>query len=70
MKVLSKPTHDGRQAEKVFRKAVAKVIEENRRLGLPIAVMHNGKAVLMAPDKAVSAVRESKATYGTKRKQT
>lgn len=69
MKILSKPTHGGHQAEKVFRKAVAEVIEENRRLGLPIAVMRNGKAVLMAPDKAVSAVRESRAAYGAKRKQ-
>jgi hypothetical protein len=66
--ILSKPTQEGRKAEMVFRKAVARVIEKNRRLGLPIAVMWNGKAVLMAPDKAVSAVRESRAVYGKKRK--
>ena len=69
MKVLTKPTQEGRRAEKVFRKAVAKVIDENRRLGLPIAVMRNGKAVLLPVEDVVSVVRESRASYGAKNKK-
>jgi len=37
----STPTNEGREAEKALRTAVKKVIEENRRLGLPVAVMRN-----------------------------
>lgn len=58
MKVLSKPTQEGRKAEKVFRKAVAKVIEENRKLGFPVAVMRNGKAVLIPAENAFTANRK------------
>jgi len=68
MKTLNKPTKQGLKAEKVFRKAVDKVIEENRRLGLPIAVMRNGKAVLLPVEKAIPETREKPATYGGKKK--
>lgn len=55
MKVLSKPTQEGRKAERVFRKAVARVIEENRKLGLPVAIMRNGRAVLIPAENAFIA---------------
>ena len=52
MKSLSKPSSAGRRAEKAFQRAVARVVEENRRLGIPIAVMRNGKAVFIRPRAA------------------
>lgn len=55
MKVLSKPTQEGRKAERVFRKAVARIIEENRKLGLPVAIMRNGRAVLIPAENAFTA---------------
>jgi DNA-directed RNA polymerase subunit K/omega len=58
----------GRRAEQLLRKAVAKVIEENRKLGLPVAVMKDGKAVLISAETALAAVRESHATYSGRRK--
>lgn len=64
----NKPTVEGRKAERVLRKAVARVIEENRKLGLPVAVMKDGKAVLISAEKAVAAVRESHGTYSTRKK--
>lgn len=64
----AKPTADGRNAERILRRAVARVIEENRKLGLPVAVMKDGKAVLISAEKAVAAVREGSARYSTGRK--
>ncbi len=61
-----KPTPEGRKAERVLRKAVARIIEENRKLGLPVAVMKAGKAVLVSADKAMSMVRESHGAYSAK----
>ena len=58
------------EGEKALKAAVAEVVAEHKKAGKPLAVWYNGKAVLMDPDKAVSAVRESRAAYGTKRKQT
>jgi hypothetical protein len=63
-----RPTIEGRKAERVLRKAVARVIEENRKLGLPVAVMKDGKAVLVSADKAVAAVRESHGTYSARKR--
>ena len=54
-----KPTPEGRKAEKILRQAVAKVIEKNRRLGLPVAVMYNGKAAFVSAEKALAAARKS-----------
>ncbi len=48
MKALPKPTKHGLKAEKALKMAVAGVIEEHRRLGLPIAVMKDGKAVYVS----------------------
>lgn len=58
------------EGEKALKAAVAEVVAEHKKAGKPLAVWYNGKAVLMAPDKALSAVRENRATYTTKRKQT
>ena len=67
MKISNKATKQGLKAEKIFRESVARAIEENRRLGLPIAVMRNGKAVLLPVEKAVPEIREKSAPYGRKR---
>ncbi len=61
----TKPTSKGQKAEKSLRQAVAKVIERNRRLGIPVAVMQNGKAVLISAEQAVSMVREKRGQYKT-----
>ena len=58
------------EGEKALKAAVAEVVAEHKKSGKPLAVWYNGKAVLMAPDKALSAVREKRATYTAKRKQT
>ena len=67
MKISKKPTQEGRRAEKALKMAVAGVIEEHRRLGLPIAVMRNGKAVYVSAEDKVTTVREPKAAYRNKR---
>jgi hypothetical protein len=59
------------KGEKALKAAVAEVVAEHKRTGTPLAVWHNGKAVLMNPDEAVKAVREDRAVYKmTRRKQT
>lgn len=63
MSKQSQPSADGRKAEKALQKAVARVVEENRRLGLPIAVMQGGRAVLVSVDEAQRTVRETSAAY-------
>lgn len=50
--------------ERALRAAVAEVVAEHKKTRKPLAVWHNGKAVLMSPDKAVSVVKESHAKYG------
>jgi hypothetical protein len=57
MKKCVKPTTRGRKAEQALQRAVARVVEENRRLGLPIAVMKGGRAVLIPVEEAL---RDSK----------
>jgi hypothetical protein len=59
----STPTSEGRKAEKALRKAVKKVIEENRRLGLPVAVMRKGKPVLIRAEQAMASIREIRSAY-------
>lgn len=66
MKTLSHPSAEGRKAERALKKAVARVMDENRRLGLPVAVMRKGKAVLIPADEALGVVREERATYKVK----
>jgi len=63
MKPSQKPSKHGLQAEKALQMAVAGVIEEHRRLGLPIAVMKNGKAVYVSVNEKPSTAREPKKKY-------
>ena len=63
---LDSPSKEGRRAERALKIAVAGVIEEHRRLGLPIAVMRNGKAVYVSAENKVSLPREPKTTYQAK----
>jgi hypothetical protein len=63
MKSVKRPSPKGRKAEKALKQAVADVIEEHRRLGLPIAVMHRGKAVFLPVEQAAPLVRETKSSY-------
>jgi len=63
----STPTSEGRKAEKALKRAVKKVVEENRRLGLPVAVMRNGKPVLIPAEEARVSIRERRAPYASKR---
>ena len=67
MKKLSRPSRDGARAERALKKAVARVIEENRRLDIPVAVIRNGRAVSIPAEEALMAVREERAAYTTKR---
>jgi len=50
------------RAEKAFKRAVAKAIAEHRRLGIPIAVLQDGKVVRIPPDQIM--VRDVQAEYG------
>jgi hypothetical protein len=63
------PTSEGRKAEKALRKAVKRVIEENRRLGLPVAVMRKGKPVLIPAEEARTYIRESRSPYASKSRE-
>jgi hypothetical protein len=63
----STPTSEGRKAEKALKRAVKKVVEENRRLGLPVAVMRNGKPVLIPAGEARTSIRERRGPYKSKR---
>jgi len=65
----STPTSEGRKAEKALKRAVKKVVEENRRLGLPVAVMRNGKPVLIPAEEATTSIRESRGPYTSKRRE-
>jgi hypothetical protein len=68
--VKGHPSKEGLMAEKALKMAVAGVIEEHRRLGLPIAVMKNGKAVYVSVNEkvpALSEVRELPAPYAGKK---
>ena len=68
MKTLSTPSRAGVRAERALQKAVARVLEENRRLGLPVAVMRKGRAVSVSAEEALRVVREERATYTIKQR--
>ena len=53
------------KAMKALTEAVAKAVEEHRRLGIPLAVWRNGKAVSI-PAEEVTALRETPPTYRAK----
>ncbi|MCX5903669.1 MAG: hypothetical protein NTV89_09430 [Proteobacteria bacterium] len=50
-----------KKAEEALKAAVAKVIEENKRLGIPLVIWRNGKVVHVPPEEL--EVREPKAKY-------
>ena len=56
------------EGEKALKEAVAEVVAEHRKTRKPMAVWHDGKAVLMSPDKAMSLVRESREAYNANQK--
>ena len=53
------------KALQALTEAVAKVVEEHRRRGIPLAVWRDGKAVSI-PAEAASALHETAAAYMTK----
>jgi hypothetical protein len=53
------------KAMEALREAVAKVVEDHRRRGKPLAVWRDGKAVWISATEA-SALRESPAPYKSK----
>jgi hypothetical protein len=66
--IKNAPSKEGRQAEKALKMAVAGVVEEHMRLGLPIAVMRGDKAVYVNAEDQVTQVREPKTSFGGKAK--
>lgn len=67
MKPTGKPSREGRIAEKALKTAVKAAIEEHRRFGVPLAVMRDGKAVLISPEEAASMIKEKPAVYVTRK---
>lgn len=53
MKNFNRPTMIGQKAEQALREAVAEVVEGHLRRNLPLAVMRNGKAVFVPPNKLI-----------------
>jgi len=53
------------KATRALTEAVAKVVEQHRRKGIPLAVWRNGRAVSI-PASEVGALRESPPPYRTK----
>ena len=58
-----------REGEKALRAAVADVVAEHKRTGNPLAVWHNGQAVMLPANQAVAAVHEAHGEYRTKSKK-
>ena len=56
------------EGEKALKMAVAEVVAEHRKSKQPLAVWHEGRAVMMVPGKAALIVREDQAQYRVKRK--
>lgn len=54
-------------AVRAMREAVEDVVQTHRRLGLPLVVWRDGKAVLVSPEK-LAVVRENPAHYRTRGK--
>jgi hypothetical protein len=63
MKPAKKPSKEGQRAEKALQTAVADAIAEHRRMGIPIAVMKDGKAVYVSVNEKQQIVREPKKHY-------
>jgi len=54
-------------AEKAFKRAVAKVIEDHKLTGAPLAIWENGKVVKVQPGQL--GVQESHAEYKVKKRK-
>ena len=65
MKSKKKPSLQGLIAEKAAKTAVKVAIEEHRRFGAPLAVMRDGKVVLISPEEAALMIKEKPAVYVT-----
>ena len=55
---MKEPSTLSEKALRAMQEAVAKVVEEHRRSGLPIAVWRDGKAVWLHLDATTGAVNE------------
>jgi hypothetical protein len=55
------------KVERAMKQAVAKAIEENKRLGIPVAVWQEGKVMHVKPEGP--KVREPKTTYRVSKKK-
>ncbi|HPB30532.1 MAG TPA: hypothetical protein PLB62_03665 [Candidatus Sumerlaeota bacterium] len=51
------PIIEGRKAERALKRAVARVMRENQKLGIPVAVMKNNRAVLLPVSEALKIKR-------------
>ena len=56
----------GEMAQAALNRAVARVVEEHRKSGQPLAVWRDGKAVYMAADQ-LSAPDEDKGNFGKRK---
>ena len=54
-----------RETLRVLRDAVAKAADKHRRMGVPMAVWRNGKAVLITPAPPKKARRKPRPTAGS-----
>jgi glyoxylate utilization-related uncharacterized protein len=54
-------------AEKAFKRAVAKIIEDHKLTGAPLAIWENGKVVKVQPGQL--GVQESHAEYTVKKRK-
>ena len=54
-------------AEKAFKRAVTKVIEDHKQTGAPLAIWKDGKVVNVHPGKPI--VQESHAEYTVKKQK-
>lgn len=58
-----------RKTDAAMRKMVSDVIEEHRRLNMPLVVGQNGKVVYLPADRISSpSVREKRGRYGRRKK--
>lgn len=57
MKTKVTPSPEGVKAERALKRAVARVYRENQKLGIPVAVMKNNRAVLLPVSEALKIKR-------------
>ncbi len=58
-----------RKTDAAMCKMISDVIEEHRRLNMPLVVSQNGKVAYVPADKLLPAVREPRSKYVTKKKK-